>query len=498
MTTSRNLRATRLLLTTTTGMLGMLGMSGCDAKDAKDPSEHTPALAYYDHPHTFPAGEPFTGEDIEIEKVVASPEECGRGRGIDPEGLCVVLNTQTLPHGGMVQIPAGQFLRGDIPNRYDADANREFPYIHWSGQPVRPDESPGFWMDGFEISRRAYAECVAAGKCGEAKCLDGSDGRPDRELTEQDLEFFPQTCVTHSQAANYCEWRGARLPSESEWEYAARGPVGWAFPWGNELRDEIGQTIGPVGYDPFDISYWGLKGFGGNSMEWVADEFDPEANLSTYASKPFRSPEGPLARAKQTYLRTLVCGAERAADPTCEVDEAKLGKRYVLKGGRSGQRGGAYEFPADVTLASPMPNESLERTRAIAQHPLLGFRCAKDLAPEDTRLSSPTPMVNLPLVREVGNTQIFLGVAEAVDRSEAEAFCKALRVPGDSETGDTGWGLPTLAQIRETYLWFAGPGPFWTVEGAAEQTFVDTQVSEWDAVEPDPDPALMVRCVRAF
>lgn len=485
-------------MTTTSRTLGLLLLPsllvlGCEA-DPSSHEQHDPALAFYDHPHSFPAGEPFLGEDVALEKTVASADECGRGRGIDGEGKCVVLRTHTLPHGGMVQIPAGKFLRGDIPTRYDADANREFPYIHWAGQPLREDEAKSFWMDGFEVSRQAYTECVAAGKCGEAKCLDGSDGRPDREIGSADLEHFPQTCVTHSQASDYCEWRGARLPSESEWEFAARGPEGWAFPWGNELRDEIGQTIGPVGYDPLDISYWGLKGFGGNSMEWVADEFDPEANLAVYLRGAFRSPEGPLARAEQTYLRTLVCGAERAADPTCEIGE--LGKRHVLKGGRVGQRGGAFDFPAGVKLAATLPSESFERTRAVAQHPLLGFRCAQDLGPEDTNLTSPKPMIRLPLLRQDGGYELFLAVAEAVDRSEAEAFCKVLRAPGDPETGDTGWRLPTLAEIRATYLWFAGPGPFWTAEGAAEQTFVDSQTAEWDTVEPGPDPALLVRCIR--
>jgi hypothetical protein len=231
-------------------------------------------------------------------------------------------------------------------------------------------------------------------------------------------------------------------------------------------------------------------------MEWVADEFDPEANLRTYLKGEFRSPEGPLARAQQAWLRTLACGADRASDPTCEIPE--LGKRYVLKGGRVGQRGGAYEFPAGIQLADPLPNESFERTRALAQNPLLGFRCAKDLAPTDTLLESPQPMVRLPLFRQEGEYELFLGVAEAVSRSEAEAFCKVLRGPGDPEDGETGWRLPTLEEIRATFLWFKGPGPFWTAEGAAEQTFGDDKIAEWEAVEPAAeDVALMVRCIRS-
>lgn len=473
-------------------LLLALPLLACEGEVAAGPET---ALAFYDHPHGFPTGEPFVGEEVELEKVVASPDECGRGRGIDPEGKCVVLKTQELPHGGMVMIPAGSFLRGDIPARYDADHNREFPYIHSSGQPLREDTLASYWIDGFEVSRRAYAECVAAGKCSEAKCIDGSDGRPPRDIGNTDLLNFPQTCVTHAQATDYCEFRGARLPSEGEWEFAARGPEAWMFPWGNELRDEIGQTIGPVGYDPLDISYWGLKGFGGNAMEWVADEFDAEANLRVYLRGEFRSPEGPLARAQQTHLRMLTCGIGRANDPTCEVPD--LGPRHVLKGGRSGQRAGAYDLPPDFVPPPNPAKDSFERTRAVGQHELLGFRCAKDLAPDDAQLTSPKPATRLPLVRQDGDYELFLGVAEAVDRSEAEAFCQQLRVPGDPESGGTPWRLPTLAEIRATYLWFAGPGPFWTAEGAAEQTFVDAQVSEWDSVEPGQDPALLVRCIRS-
>jgi formylglycine-generating enzyme required for sulfatase activity len=483
-------------MTTPTRSLGFallaITLLGCQTEQAD------PALAFYDRPHSFPAGAPFTGEDVEPERrdaAATAPGECKQGRGLDPEGKCVLLNTQDLPHGGMVQIPAGAFLRGDIPTRFDADADQP-PYIHWSGQPLREAVSPGFWMDGLEISRGAYAECVAKGKCGEAKCLDGSDGRPDREMSDADLESFPRTCVTHSQAADYCEWRGARLPSEAEWEFAARGPAGLVFPWGNEVRDEIGQTVGPVGFDPMDISYWGLKGFGGNAREWVADEFDPEANLAAFVKGSFRSEQGPLARAEQAYLRTLVCGADRANDPSCEVPE--LGKRHVHKGGRVGQRGGAYDFAAGVELASPLPNKTFEQTQMLAQHALLGFRCAKDLAPDDMILESPTPAVNLPLVRQDGNYELFLGVAEAVDRSEAEAFCKVLRAPGDPEDGDAGWRLPTLEEIRATFLWFKGPGPFWTAEGAAEQTFVDSETAEWDTFTSAEGGALLARCIRTL
>ncbi len=479
----------------TLGLLSLLSLAsliGCGEQSSK------PALAFYDRPHSFPIGEPFVGEDAPLPETVTKAEDCGRARGLDPDGNCQLLNRRELDHGGMVQIPAGDFLRGDTPTRYDADGRLDYPYIYWTGQPLRQDRLPSYWIDGLEVSRAAYAECVAAGSCTAATCLDGSDGRPtDRDLGEADLAAFPQTCVSHSQAAAYCSWRGARLPTEAEWEFAARGPEAWTYPWGHNFRDELGQAIGPVGFDPLDTSYWGLKGFGGNAMEWVAETFDPEANLKVYLADGFRSPEGPLAKAEQAFLRTLVCGADRKDDPSCNT--IGIGIRYTYKGGRTGQRAGAYEFAENVTLAEPLLTHAFEGTRALTKDSLLGFRCAKDLGPDDVALTSAKPALPLPLLREEGGYQLFFGVAEAVSRSEAEQFCTQLRAPGDAigvGSPPAGWRLPSLEEIRATSLWFAGPGPFWTKEGAAEQTFVDEQVSEWAAVEADPASALLVRCIR--
>ncbi|MCA9683625.1 MAG: SUMF1/EgtB/PvdO family nonheme iron enzyme, partial [Myxococcales bacterium] len=276
---------------------------------------------------------PYEGEDKVVPEVVTTAEDCPRGRGIDPEGNCVVLATKAFENGrgGIVQIPAGNFWRGDLPPTTRMKAERVRPYVQWAGQPLRMDQLPSYWIDGWEISRGAYAECIDAGACTLARCLDGSDGSPtDAQLQGQELEAFPQTCVSHQQAEAYCAWRGARLPTEAEWEYAARGPLGWTFPWGNDFRDELGLALGPVGFDPLDISYFGLKGFGGNAIEWVADEYDADGNLRSYLRGEFRRADGPLARSWKEWTRKL-CG-----DRDCE-----LGKRYVVKGGRAGARAGA-------------------------------------------------------------------------------------------------------------------------------------------------------------
>ncbi|MFO7567526.1 MAG: formylglycine-generating enzyme family protein [Enhygromyxa sp.] len=445
--------------------------------------------AFYDRPHTIPVGVPYTGTDeVPDKQPVANAEECGRGRGIDAEGNCVQLSLRDLEFGGMVQIPAGAFLRGDIPNRYDARSSRERPHIEYGGQPLWQDQLPSFWMDGYEVSRLAYGKCVEAGACTPALCLDGGDGRPSElQLGDEELLAFPQTCVSHRQAARYCEWRGARLPSEGEWEYAARGPEGWMYPWGHQLRDELGLALGPVGFDPLDVSYFGLKGFGGNAIEWVADPYEPDANLENYLAGPFRRPDGPLARSWAQWKQTLCGGSD------CE-----LGERHVVKGGRSGARAAAWQLGEGVTLAQ-IPESNFEGDRAVAQHPRLGFRCAADLEPEQPSLTVPKPAAPLPLLRHEGGYDLFLVIAEAVDRQEAERFCEQLVAPGDPKQppeGGNGWRLPTIEEIRAVVVWFGGPGPFWVAEGAAEQTHVDTQGAEWALIEADESEALMARCIR--
>jgi formylglycine-generating enzyme required for sulfatase activity len=481
-------------------IVAMLAQLGCTAPGNDQEASH----AWYDEPHQIPVGVPFVNEQVDDSpQVLATPEDCKRGRGIDGDGNCVPLVSREQEFGGMVQLPTGAFLRGDIPPRYDAKrsgtAGEKPPHVTLPGQPMLEDHSPGFWMDGYEVSRKAYAKCVEAGRCTPATCVDGSDGRPtDRQLGDLDLGAFPQTCVTHEQAQNYCEQRGVRLPTEGEWEYAARGPEAWMYPWGHQLRDEIGIALGPVGFDPGDISYFGLKGFGGNAMEWVADPFDPDANISRYLAGPFRSDDGPIGRAWTAWIEQL-CGGQ-----VCE-----LGKRYVVKGGRSGSRSGAWQLAEGQTLTT-VPTENFEGDPTVAQHERLGFRCAADLEPGQVPLTIPKAPYPLPLVHRGDEYDTFLGIAEAVNREEAARFCSLIVAPGDAKPVspdsplDNGWRLPTLEEINAVNddgvgaveEWFGGPGPFWTADGAAEKIEIDSETPLWELIAADDAEPLMARCIR--
>lgn len=143
-----------------------------------------------------------------------------------------------------------------------------------------PEESPryltelaDYCLDYTEVTVAAYHACVEGGDCDPAYadtqlCNSGHDGRQDH----------PINCVSWYQAQAFCEWRGARLPSEAEWEFAARGGEDYRrYPWGDASPDGNAcwksPTSCPVASYPSGA--FGLYDITGNVWEWVADGFGP-------------------------------------------------------------------------------------------------------------------------------------------------------------------------------------------------------------------------------
>lgn len=179
----------------------------------------------------------------------------------------------------MVYVPEGEFLMGSE----DGDSDE---------QPVHMVYLNSYWIDKFEVTVELYEKCVDAGPCtpGSGQYLN---------------PFFPAN-VNWEKANSYCRWAGGRLPSEAEWEKAARGIDGRIYPWGNFFDqsmlnsgrgesfvitslEDMGSWIDPVGSYPGSASPYGALDMSGNYREWVADWYDE----NYYSISPTDNPGGP-------------------------------------------------------------------------------------------------------------------------------------------------------------------------------------------------------------
>jgi iron(II)-dependent oxidoreductase len=189
---------------------------------------------------------------------------------------------------GMVRIPPGWFLMGSDPQK-DPDAGPQEQPQRW----VHLDE---FEIDRYEVSNSHYLRFVlATGRVGPPYWK--ADPFPDK------MAMHPVIGVSWEDALAYCHWIGKRLPTEAEWEKAARGSDGRIFPWGNEPAGWLKSNIAHPGskrgvkYPPLanvnrydrGVSPYGVYQMAGNAGEWVADWFDPEY----YGTATSYNPEGP-------------------------------------------------------------------------------------------------------------------------------------------------------------------------------------------------------------
>jgi formylglycine-generating enzyme required for sulfatase activity len=195
----------------------------------------------------------------------------------------------------MVYVPAGEFEMGSdddevdyalqLCNEYYDDCEQKW---FEAEQPVHTVALDGFWIDQTEVTNAQFAQCVAAGACDRPPARSGSYTR-DSYYGNSAYDNYPVIYVSWSQALEYCTWAGARLPTEAEWEYAARGPEGRRFPWGDEFDgmrlnhcdancefDWANETVddgyadtAPVGSYPAGASWCGALDMSGNVWEWV-------------------------------------------------------------------------------------------------------------------------------------------------------------------------------------------------------------------------------------
>jgi sulfatase modifying factor 1 len=227
---------------------------------------------------------------------------------------------------------------------------------------------PRYCIDLTEVTVKAYEMCVAAGGCPAAMRTVQSSGysaddvkRWSRFCNGDERPDHPINCVDWKQATAYCAWTGGRLPTEAEWEFAARGNDGRQYPWGDDApsahrlnacgsecaamlaskvnldwtpmyaaRDDW-ETTAPVGRFPDGASPFGALDMAGNLFEWTADRYGP-----------YKATDGPNPLGS-------------------ESDDAR-----VVRGGSW------YDFDPGVVRAAA--RDSYEPTR---RNVTLGFRCVR-------------------------------------------------------------------------------------------------------------------------
>ena len=160
----------------------------------------------------------------------------------------------------MVEVPSGPFTMGSERSEADPDEG-----------PVATVHVARFWIDQVEVTRGRYRACVAAGICFLPLAADLGNSAKDE---------LPVSLVSWRQAAAYCHWVGKRLPTEAEWEKAARGGEGRRYPWGAAFdagRLNAGYTRGPgaVGRYPSGASPFGVLDMAGNVWEWTSSLYRP-------------------------------------------------------------------------------------------------------------------------------------------------------------------------------------------------------------------------------
>lgn len=203
----------------------------------------------------------------------------------------------------LVAVPGGPFIMG----------------YSYADNPKREVTVSDFWIYSSEVTNQQYALCVAAGQCTPP----AKDKNPD--FGNYRFINLPVVGVDYDQAASYCKFVNGRLPTEAEWEKAARGPDGNLFPWGNSAPSCSllnynfckGKTIDIQSY-PDGVSYYGAFDMSGNVREWVADWYSAKYHQLGEVQDPL----GPQLGEKRTI---------RSSSFADSADSAISAHRFSLK-----------------------------------------------------------------------------------------------------------------------------------------------------------------------
>jgi formylglycine-generating enzyme required for sulfatase activity len=200
----------------------------------------------------------------------------------------------------IVFIPAGEYLMGSLETDIGADYDEMPQHLVYLS---------AFWMDQTVVTNAMYARFLnGIGNQLEERSTWLDAGDEDVLIVQQDgiwkpkegFEYHPAVEITWFGARAYCQWAGRRLPTEAEWEFAARGALPGGdneriYPWGDEINCDkaqyanCGAGLLPVNSKPAGASPTGVLGLSGNTWEWISDWYADDY----YAESPLENPKGP-------------------------------------------------------------------------------------------------------------------------------------------------------------------------------------------------------------
>ncbi len=242
-----------------------------------------------------------------------------------------------------VYVPEGTFQMGGLDPRAASDE-----------KPVHRVEMKGYWIDKTEVTNAMFLLCVQEGACSPPQSTSSETN--SSYFNNPEFSDFPVVNVTWDAARQYCEWAGRRLPTEAEWEYAARGNTVNSYPWGEEAPDDtranfnyMNRDASQVGSYPAGASPNGALDMAGNVFEWTSDYYD----AGYYASSPASNPAGPELRT--AYFNRVARGGSYADNDV----EIRVSNRASVMGPNYDAELGSTAYLGDFS-------------------PRIGFRCTAD------------------------------------------------------------------------------------------------------------------------